>query len=560
MQVSVSNNIRIRGAPVPLRAMITKALTVDNPQYKDRKNKRLPTWGISQKLQLYIQQGTDLILPRGFLTALEEMLRTVFPGGGYEYVLLTGEGMEADFGEWTGPQLWAEQAEALHDVLAGGNGILVAPAGSGKTNMGMGYVKVKHRAALWLTHTKDLLYQSAERARQVLGAVGDVGIIGDGKVHWGSGKLIVATVQTLQERPDLVKALDDVIGTVVIDEAHHFPAPAFIEVAGKFKAKNMLGITATPDRKDRLEVYMYTGIGPKLHSIDRQKLYDTGRLVMPRVEFIYTSFAFEQASDRNELNNVDAGGEDLDYIALTRALIADPPRAELIARNIIKAANQFGYSIVITESVRYCYVLQQAVKDLLAKENLYIGPMEVIHGPISRYTWRAAKTEKNALAMVTQGKAKNYRHHKTLGWQVEVEQYTEAEFLSWQISNSQRKEILARAARKEIHVLFATQLAREGLDMPHLTVGHLAMPKRGDASDSKNGASVEQEIGRIMRYDPQHPDKKAVWYDYVDYNVGVYQSQYQSRRSVYKRLGITLPIKPKTRRDEIEEFLSSMPY
>lgn len=559
MQISISNNIRIRGVPIPVVAAITKALTFENPQYKDRKNKRLPTWGINPRLELYIRDGTDIIVPRGFK---KDLLSIIGKQSDLQVTDLTSGGLPADFGDWIGPPHWEEQAEAVNTITKPGigNGVLVAPAGSGKTNMGLRYIWYKARAALWLTHTKDLLYQSAERARQVLGGVDDVGIIGDGKVHWGSGKLIVATVQTLQERPVIVESLNEIIGTVVIDEAHHFPAPAFVEVAGKFKAKNMLGITATPDRKDRLEVYMYTGIGPKLHAIDRTNLYDTGRLIKPKVEFVYTDFDFEQASDRNVINNVDAGGEDLDYIALTRTLISNPDRAELIARNIIKAANQYGYSIVITESVRYCYVLQVAVQRLAERENLYIGPTEVIHGPISRYTWRAARTEKNAKQMVAEGKAKNCRHHARLGWQVEVEQYTEAEFASWQINNTQRKEILARAGQKKIHVLFATQLAREGLDMPHLTVGHLAMPKRGDASDSKNGASVEQEIGRIMRYDSSNPNKQAVWYDYVDYNVGVYQSQYQSRRSVYKRLGITLPKKPKSRRDEIEEFLSSMPY
>jgi superfamily II DNA or RNA helicase len=115
---------------------------------------------------------------------------------------------------------------------------------------------------------------------------------------------------------------------------------------------------------------------------------------------------------------------------------------------------------------------------------------------------------------------------------------------------------MAACDRKEIQILFATQLAREGLDMPHLTVGHMVMPKRGDDGSKANGGSVEQEIGRIQRKDPANPDKKAAWYDYVDYNVGVFKQQYQSRRKVYKRLGIALPKKPKTEKDEIESFLA----
>ena len=85
---------------------------------------------------------------------------------------------------------------------------------------------------------------------------------------------------------------------------------------------------------------------------------------------------------------------------------------------------------------------------------------------------------------------------------------------------AQRKDILEACDRKEVDILFATQLAREGLDMQHLAVGHMVMPKRGDSRESSSGSSVEQEIGRIMRPDRNNPDKEAYWFDYVDYNVG----------------------------------------
>jgi superfamily II DNA or RNA helicase len=528
---------------------------MDNPAYVARKKKGQPTYGIDKRLELYVYDRGDLVVPRGWLCELVEILKDT----DYEFNDLQAEGMPADFGAWVGPEPWDDQKAAL-GVICGleESGVLVSPAGSGKTNMGLYYVAEKGRCALWLTHTKDLLYQSAERAKSLLAGVGEVGIIGDGKLKWGSGKLIVATVQTLKERPELVATLNDIVGTLVIDEAHHFPAPAFIEVAGQFKAKNFLGITATPNRKDLLEVYLYTGVGPVLHKIERQGLYDTGRLVKPRVEFVYTDFNQETASDRNEINAVDAGGEEMNYTELIRALISDEARAEMLARKIIDTCFK-NYSIVITESVRYCYVLRDKVLEIFERE-LYAYPpsMAVIHGPIDRYTWRAAGLERNAKAAVEAGDALEYRYSERLQrWEVRVEQYTAEEFEAWQITGTQRKEILAQAGAKKIDILFATQLAREGLDMPHLTVGHLAMPKRGDAQDSKNGASVEQEIGRIMRADRANLDKVATWYDYVDYNVGVFQSQYYSRRKVYERLGIKLPKKPRTKRDDIIDFLSS---
>ncbi len=73
--------------------------------------------------------------------------------------------------------------------------------------------------------------------------------------------------------------------------------------------------------------------------------------------------------------------------------------------------------------------------------------------------------------------------------------------------------------------------------------------------------NLEQEIGRIMRKDPKNPDKKAVWYDYVDASVGVLKGQYYSRRKVYKRLGINLPSKPKNAdKDVIDGLLDNIKF
>ncbi|WP_371366257.1 hypothetical protein SRRS_06970 [Sporomusa rhizae] len=554
--ITVSNNIRIRGANTPLRAAITAALTVDNPVYLDRKAKRRPTWGIDKKLMLYVLEGMDIIVPRGFL---KELLNE--PQYQYEKVInwQTTVLPPVDFGQWN-PRypLKEDQIPALVALIEE-NGILEAPAGSGKTVMGMRYIYEKKQPALWLTHTKDLLYQSVDKAKELLLGVGQVGILGDGKHQWGDGKLIVATVQTLGENPKIIEALKPLIGTLAIDEAHHFPAAAFIEVAGQFTATNMAGFTATTDRKDRLEIYMYRGIGPKVYQIKRSGLYEAGRLIKPDIRFVYTDFDYEQASDRNEINSIDAGGEELDYRALLDTLIHDEARAKLIAGNILDYANL--PSIVITESVRYCYILKNMVERFAKTRWGQVPRIAVIHGPIQRYAWRAAGTEQAARNIVKAGEANNCRYNDRLKrWEVQIEQYTAQEYKDWQIPNAKRQHRMEACRNKEVDILFATQLAREGLDLPHLSVGHMAMPKRGDAVGSKNGAAVEQEIGRIMRPDPTNPKKQAIWFDYVDYNVGVFKSQYSSRRSVYKRLGLKLPNKPRSEAENMDKFLGSMTW
>lgn len=546
VQVYVTHNIRIRGAATPLKAAITKELTIDNPAYKKAKRIGKRAWGIPPKLELFIYDQGDLVTPRGFQKRLEEILATVGIDPKKVIHVNQQQGKTTKFG-WN--PLWELRTYQgpFIDAVLKENGVGVAPAGSGKTIMGLNYVSQKGVAALWLTHTTDLMHQTAAKAKKLLPEVGRIGFFGDSEKEWGDGKLIIATVQTLQRNPHLIDTMNDFIGTVVIDEAHHFPAVQFIETAGRLSAANMLGVTATPDRKDGLEAYLFAGVGPKLYTIDRSALYDSGELILPKVNFVYTDFSYDTASDRNEINSVDAGGEDMDYTEVISRLIHDEKRAKLVAENIIEAA-PLGPAIVITESVRYCFILEELVKRIAAARypdtNIRTA---VVHGGISRYKW---VTKKPPFDLIIEEK------HTDKGVKYKVEAYTAEEFEKWQVTAAQRKEIMAAADRKEIDILFATQLAREGLDMPHLTVGHMAMPKRGDQGGKNNGGSVEQEIGRIQRKDPDNPDKKAYWYDYVDYNVGVFKQQYQSRRSVYKRLGIKLPNKPKTEKEEIESFLA----
>lgn len=560
LQITLSHNIRIRGASTPLRAAVTAALTMDNPAFTAAKKRRRPTWGIDERLQLYTYDQGDLVAPRGFLNELKAILTA--QGLQPEKVIAVNQvdGQPTDFGPWNEAYGIRDYQAPLIAAISAENGVGVAPAGSGKTIMGMRYIHDVGRPTLWLTHTTDLMYQTKERAEATLRGVGEIGLLGDGKTKWGDGKLIIATVQTMQANPKLIEALAPIIGVVVIDEAHHFPAPQFIDVAAQLPAARIIGLTATPDRKDGLERYMYVGIGPKLHAVDRTNLYDNGQLVKPEVKFVYTNFQYEQASLKNG-DAVDAGGEDIDYVELTNRLINDRERIALIAENILEYSPR-GASIVITESVRYCFYLKDAVEALARQKYGHVPRMAVVHGGLQKHTWKVAKSEAMAASLVAAGDALEYKYdEKARRFKVKVPQYTEYELEAWKVTGTQRKDTLQAVRDKKIDILFATQLAREGLDISHLTVGHMAMPKRGDSGGSNNGGAVEQEIGRIMRPDHSNPNKRALWIDYVDYEVGIFQQQYYSRRKVYTRLGLTPPKKsPKeAERDLIDSFLSNYP-
>jgi hypothetical protein len=271
---------------------------------------------------------------------------------------------------------------------------------------------------------------------------------------------------------------------------------------------------------------------------------------------VYTQFNYDPASIINEATGaVDAGGEDLDYNDLLKTLINDKDRLDLVAENIL--VNSVGnYSLVLTESVRYCFMLRDAVEKMAEAAAIPVR-MAVVHGGITQFEWRATYSQRAARKKLEEGKAVAIRENMTKGrWEYQVQNYTDAEKEAWRCTGTQRKQAIQDMKEKKLDIIFATQLAREGLDIPHLNIEHMAMPKHGDTHHSrKDGSAVEQEVGRIQRPDPTNPNKQATLYDYVDYNVGVFKDQYYSRRKVYGRLGMKVPKKQKTETDRIDAFL-----
>jgi len=105
------------------------------------------------------------------------------------------------------------------------------------------------------------------------------------------------------------------------------------------------------------------------------------------------------------------------------------------------------------------------------------------------------------------------------------------EILHGQLPKREREELMQRIRNKQVDIALSTQLAREGLDIPHLNQLFLTTPKRAIAT-------VQQEIGRVMR--PCEGKTSAVVFDFVDSRNPVLRAQWKSRGQVYGQLGIKL--------------------
>lgn len=151
------------------------------------------------------------------------------------------------------------QCEVLSEVTSYPgitSGCLALHTGFGKTVVAMELIARFGVRVLWLSHTTQLLKQSADRARTILGAT--VGSLTDADFG-GSCDIVTCTIQSLLRRDFPPEVLNS-FGLLVVDEVHHMSAPSFSQALWKVGGiPRMIGLSATLERKDGLEkVFQWT--------------------------------------------------------------------------------------------------------------------------------------------------------------------------------------------------------------------------------------------------------------------------------------------------------------
>jgi len=314
-------------APLILRLAIRQALTVPNPLYREAEEQGRSTRDLEAELRYYRQTPDgDLVIPRGAGRTVHALCR--------EYdvpVHLIDEAHEVVpvmFEERV--TLSAAQERAVGDVLKRRIGVLEAPAGSGKTIMAMSVIARRRQPTLIIVHTRELAHQAIARAMAVVGLdEAEIGVIGDGQCTIGE-RLTVALVQTLARGvpPALLQ-----VGHVVVDECHHCPAVQMAAVVSQFPAKFLLGLSATPYRRDGLDRVIGWYLGPVVARIDKADLAD--RLIAPTII-------------KRETGCVVAGDS---FTELVTDLIHDPRRNRLIVADVAQAVREGRRCLVLSDRV-----------------------------------------------------------------------------------------------------------------------------------------------------------------------------------------------------------------
>lgn len=308
----ISNQIWVTDPDPSLVSWCAKTLTVDNPDYE--KKVRMGFWvgSTPEKLHLYSVEHGTLVLPYGLMGQLQQ--RGVALSNAFAISMVAEYGGE-------GVPLYDYQRKAVDAMIRAGYGILQSPAGSGKTQMGIALMKALRRRTLWLTHTKDLLKQSMERAARYINPA-MIGTITEGKVNIGEG-VTFATVQTMCKLD--LQRYRDTWDVIITDECHHVAGSPtrvtqFQKVLNNLSARHKFGLSATVHRADGLVIATHAILGPTQYVVDDAEV--AGKIMPVKVRALHTGM-----STPEEALNPDGT---VQYARLINALADNDARNDFI--------------------------------------------------------------------------------------------------------------------------------------------------------------------------------------------------------------------------------------
>lgn len=241
-----------------------------------------------EPLELFVESTHHLQVPRAFFHALEDLgfpivdcRPTSFVSTNISSHIKLDHKLD-EHGKLvpTGSSL---QRDALQVLLASEGGILQLACGKGKTIVALELIARAQVPAIVVIDNTYLLNQWIREAERWLHIPGGIGMLMGAKNTWQRG-LVFTTYQTLASRArTLPEEVRRWFGLVIWDEAHHVGAPTFSLSADLFYGKR-IGLTATPDRDDGLNVIYDFHIGPVLYKDLKQEL-------VPDIEFRWTGLS-----------------------------------------------------------------------------------------------------------------------------------------------------------------------------------------------------------------------------------------------------------------------------
>ena len=319
-----------KGLPPAMLNRLLRLAAFQNPEFYKAQAMRLSTYGKPRIISCGQDFTQHIGLPRGCLAEAIALLAAHKIKVDFRDERYAGVPIEAEFQGKLRPL----QEEAVASIGGHDDGVLCAPTAFGKTAVAAWMIAKRKVNTLVLVHRQQLLDQWHERLAMFLGMPPkSIGQIGGGKVD-RMGCVDVAVIQSLH-RKDEVKDFVAEYGHVIVDECHHISAFTFERVMRQVKAKYVLGLTATPTRKDGHHPIIYMQCGPVRFSMSARAMTDATPLehkVIPR-----------QTEFRMPAEIADVTIQDV-----FAALVGDSARNEMIVSDLMQTLEAGRSPLLLT--------------------------------------------------------------------------------------------------------------------------------------------------------------------------------------------------------------------
>jgi superfamily II DNA or RNA helicase len=180
---------------------------------------------------------------------------------------------DAKFWEFTG-SLRDTQQDVVKSYLSPEprDGIISLQTGGGKTVCALYIASRLQVPAIVLVHNTFLKDQWVDRIKAFLPKARIGSVQGD-TLDIKDKDIVVAMLQSVSMKNYSANTFER-FGLTIVDECHHIASESFSQAVPKLTCKHMLGLSATPERKDRLMHVINWFLGPLLYKSDNTDKVD----------------------------------------------------------------------------------------------------------------------------------------------------------------------------------------------------------------------------------------------------------------------------------------------
>lgn len=351
--------IPINSLPAKMVNLIRKLAAFQNPEFYKAQAMRLSIYDKPRVIQCAdtLPDYSDYLrLPRGCESTLNELLLTYKIKCDFHDYREEGTKINAVFiGKLYEPQL-----EAANNILKYDTGVLSAETGFGKTILAAYIIAARKVNTLILVHREQLLEQWKDRLMSCLELNKDqIGTVKGGKFKL-TKYIDIAMMQSLVKQGNVSEHVAQ-YGQVIVDECHHISAFSFEAVLKSVKSKYVLGLTATPFRKDGHHPIIFMQCGPLRFQARKREEFNTIKLI---VKSKITSF-----------RPIEYNGN---FSDLYQQLVDDNVRNNLILQDVINSYSAGHNPLLLTERTQHLQWFHDSL-NALGFPNVY-----VLHGGIKK--------------------------------------------------------------------------------------------------------------------------------------------------------------------------------